>query len=259
MTTILPTRNHFQKIQQQQQQQEDGDSQKQVARHHYQKDASAAQAAAALFCAKTYKTTQELVPVLHNLRGVVDNREFFHTDSYQVLVSARRALVADMESLYREQPHLRAVHNLVVASHAAAGNAGGDDASTITGSLPRNGRPVDVVLEGGLLYLGRCLDLVRPAGLFTGMVPKAEWNLARILLEQAIQQITSVCDPDRPIDPSDWGSMGGNDDGSLVHAGSATQEEMTLLSNISLATANEVKAQKSTKGKTRKITKAKAN
>jgi hypothetical protein len=257
VTTILPTRNHF-KNRMLEQQDDNDDSQQQNVAHH-QKDASAARAAAALFCAKTYKTTQELVPVLHNLRGVVDNREFFHTDSYQVLVSARRSLVADMESLYREQPHLRAVHNLVVASHSGnAGSGGGVGA----GPLPRDGgRPVDVVFEAALLYLGRCLDLVRPAGLFTGMVPKAEWNLARILLEQAIQQITSVCDPDRPIDPSDWGSMGGNgDDGSLVHAGSATLEEMTLLSSISIATSNEAKAHKSsTKGKARKRTKPKAN
>lgn len=138
------------------------------------------------FCAKHYKTAQRLVPALHNLRGVVDNREFFQRDNYRVLVSARRSLVTDMEKLYHRQPSLKDVHKLC-----------SDD-----------GKPMDVILESALLNLGRCLDLVRPAGLLTGIVSSTDWSLALTFLEQAVQQICKACDPDEPLDYSDWGSLG---------------------------------------------------
>jgi hypothetical protein len=93
-----------------------------------------------------------------------------------VLVSARRSLIADMEELYKKQPSLQAVHRIVPS----------DDEHT----------PLDVVLEGALLSMGRCLDLVRPAGLLTGSVPAHGFNLALRVLDQAVQQITATCDPD---------------------------------------------------------------
>jgi hypothetical protein len=138
------------------------------------------------FCGKSYQTVQELVPVLLNLRGVVDDREFFQRDNYRVLVAARRSLVTDMEGLYRRQPSLQAVHQL----------------------LSGDSKPLDVIMESALLSLGRCLDLVRPAGLLTETVSAGDWIMALSLLEQAVSQISQACDPDQPLDPADWGSMG---------------------------------------------------
>eukprot|EP00522_Entomoneis_paludosa_P008994 CAMPEP_0172455300 /NCGR_PEP_ID=MMETSP1065-20121228/11997_1 /TAXON_ID=265537 /ORGANISM="Amphiprora paludosa, Strain CCMP125" /LENGTH=610 /DNA_ID=CAMNT_0013207761 /DNA_START=113 /DNA_END=1945 /DNA_ORIENTATION=- len=154
------------------------------------KDADPAQA----FCAKTYKTAQQLLPVVKNLRNVVNNREFFQTESYRVLVATRRSLVSDMESLYEHQPQLRAVHNL----RASAGNTA---------------RPVDVALEGALLLLGRCLDIVRPAGLLTGSpVSQQDWKLALVVLKQAYDTIKTVCDPDQPLHPTEWMNLGDEGD-----------------------------------------------
>jgi hypothetical protein len=142
------------------------------------------------FCGKSYQTAQELVPVLLNLRGVVDDREFFQRDNYRVLVAARRSLVTDMEGLYRRQPSLQAVHQL----------------------LSGDSKPLDVIMESALLSLGRCLDLVRPAGLLTETVSAGDWNRALSLLEQAVHQISQACDPDQPLDPAEWGSMGEPDE-----------------------------------------------
>ena len=149
------------------------------------------------FCAKTYKTAQQLLPVIQNLRNVVSNREFFQTESYRVLVAARRSLVSDMEALYAHQPQLKAVRNW------RKRNVGGIDSS----------RPVDVVLEGALLLLGRCVDIVRPAGLLTGApVSLDDWKLALVVLRQAFVAITTVCDPDRPLDPDEWMILGDDSD-----------------------------------------------
>lgn len=142
------------------------------------------------FCGKSYQTVQELVPVLLNLRGVVDDREFFQRDNYRVLVAARRSLVTDMEGLYRRQPSLHAVHQL----------------------LSGDNKPLDVIMESALLSLGRCLDLVRPAGLLTETVSSGDWIMALSLLEQAVYQISQACDPDQTLDPAEWGSMGEPDE-----------------------------------------------
>ena len=149
------------------------------------------------FCAKTFKTAQQLLPVIKNLQNVVNNREFFQTESYRVLVAARRSLVSDMESLYEHQPQLRAVHNL---------EANGSSS-----------RPVDVALESALLLLGRCVDVVRPAGLLTGApVSQEDWKLALIVLSQAYETIKTVCDPDRPLLSHEWIKLGDDIEGNAV-------------------------------------------
>lgn len=139
----------------------------------------------AAFLTKHYKTAQNLIPVLKNLRGVVDNREFFQRDNYRVLVTVRRALVSDMESLYEKQPSLRSVRGIVV-----------------------DGKRLDVELESALLGLGRCLDLVRPAGLLTGSVTNDEFRQALEQLELATKQILSACETDRALRADEWGRLG---------------------------------------------------
>jgi hypothetical protein len=141
---------------------------------------------ALIFCGKAYQTVQELVPVLLNLRGVVDDQEFFQRDNYRVLVAARRILVTDMEGLYSHQASLQAVHQLL----------SGDE------------KPLDVIMESALLSLGRCLDVVRPAGLLTESVPAGDWKLALSMLEYTVHQISQACDPDQPLKSGEWGSMG---------------------------------------------------
>jgi len=129
------------------------------------------------------------------LRGVAANHEFFQRDNYRVLVQARRSLVRDMEHLYQQQPSLAAVRRTKLPSGGGGGSAA------------VHHKPMDVVLEGALLSLGRCLDLVRPAGLLTGSVPAQDFRLAFQLLEQTVAQISQGCDPDRPLPAADWGLL----------------------------------------------------
>jgi hypothetical protein len=182
------------------------------------------------FAGKCYKIAQELIPVLQNLRGVVNNIEFFQQDNYRVLVAARRSLVSDMEELYRKQPSLQSVRRRV-------GNAGtirsiNNNPGTImsqqqqqvlsSNSYEQNqqliqtqhpqqqqqqSKTLDVILESALLSMGRCLDLVRPAGLLTGSVTLNDFKIALRVLEQAVQQITVSCDPDQPIHPNEWSEI----------------------------------------------------
>lgn len=162
--------------------------------YHYTTTATAFSDPVRSFAAKTYKTAQDLVPVLKNLRGVVDNREFFQRDNYRVLVAARRSLVSDMENMYHKQPSLQSVKQVCFTS--------------------TENKPLDVVLEGALLGLGRCLDLVRPAGLLTGSVPRDEFRRALHSLQQAYYLLDRACDPDEPLDPAEWGNLGRGSGGS---------------------------------------------
>ena len=160
------------------------------------------------FCAKTYKTAQQLLPVVQNLRNVVHNREFFQTESYRVLVAARRSLVSDMETLYAHQPQLKAVRNWRQAGrrqHKQQQRSSSQHQQQVQQAHQGTNRPVDVVLEGALLLLGRCVDIVRPAGLLTGAsVSLDDWKLALVVLRQAFVAITTVCNPDRPLYPEEW-------------------------------------------------------
>ena len=138
------------------------------------------------FLGKCYLLAEELTPVLVNIRAVVDGTEFFQRDNFRVLVSIRRSLVNDMERFYQNQPSLK---------------------STLRQFVSRNDYPLDIVLEGALLSLGRCLDLVRPAGLLIGYVSNSDWKNAEMVLEHAVSQMRDACDPDHPLDPADWGKL----------------------------------------------------
>ena len=64
-----------------------------------------------------------------------------------------------------------------------------------------------VVLESALLNLGRCIDLVKPAGLLVSSVPANTWSRALDALQKSINHIQTVCDPDKPLEPTEWGKM----------------------------------------------------
>jgi hypothetical protein len=154
------------------------------------------------FTGSCYQRAQELIPVLQNLRGVVDNTEFFQRDNYRALVQARRCLVSGMEQLYQQQPSLSVVHKVLsslTTTHIIPKQSSHLHHYDSDGVNNESGTPLDVVLEGALLSLGRCLDLVRPAGLLTGSVPGHDFKFALMILDQAVRQISIACDPDEPI------------------------------------------------------------
>jgi len=66
----------------------------------------------------------------------------------------------------------------------------------------------DVALESALLSLGRCADLVRPAGRLTSRsVSQQEWVDAIQQLEHFLDLMETACDPDRPLPADQWGLM----------------------------------------------------
>jgi hypothetical protein len=144
------------------------------------------------FLGKCYLLAEELVPLLVNMKAVVDQKEFFQRDNYLILASIRRSLVEEIETLHKP-------------SHSRK--------KTLNNELRRlkdmygNERDVISILEGALLSLGRCVDLVKPAGLHTGSVSKDDWKKALKALEHSMSEIRSYCDPDRPLMPSEWGKL----------------------------------------------------
>lgn len=71
-----------------------------------------------------------------------------------------------------------------------------------------NGYSKDVALERALLSLGRCLDLIRPAGILSaGSIPNEEWKRALSQLETFLQLMQGVCDPDMVFQAKDWGKL----------------------------------------------------
>lgn len=66
----------------------------------------------------------------------------------------------------------------------------------------------DVALESALLSLGRCADLVRPAGRLTSQsVSSEEWSDALQQLEHFLDLMETACDPDRPLPADQWGIL----------------------------------------------------
>jgi hypothetical protein len=91
-------------------------------------------------------------------------------------------------------------------------------------------RDVNVVLEGVVLSLGRCIDLVRPAGLLLSSVSKTDFAKALRALDHAMSQIRTYCDPDAPLDPSEWGKLSAEEiDKSSSHERLYTQLDASSL------------------------------
>ena len=112
-----------------------------------------------------------------------------------MLASIRRSLVSHMEELHVNRQDLRS--NLNSACKNKFNSL----------DLESNDRPIEEVLEGALLHLGRCIDLVRPAGLLVSSLTKSDWTRAFRDLEHSMSEIRLVCDPDRPLRPSEWGKL----------------------------------------------------
>jgi len=72
-----------------------------------------------------------------------------------------------------------------------------------------------VVLESALLNLGRCIDLVKPAGLLVSSVPANTWSRALDALQKSMNHIQTVCDPDQPLDPTQWGKLFDEEEGVI--------------------------------------------
>jgi len=147
---------------------------------------------ATAFLGKCYVLGQHLTPLLVNIKGVVEKKEFFQRDNYFTLTAVRRALVDHAEALHRPRKSLR-------TSLALSGGGGAPGAVRADGA-----RYVDVALERAAAALGRCGDLVRPAGLLQRSVPTGDWATALEILDACVGEILGVCDPDRALGHGEW-------------------------------------------------------
>ncbi len=119
-----------------------------------------------------------------------------------------------IEELHKSAPSIKTA--LIRSSQAQNSiGGGGGGSSNNNNNKYEDGRDIVSILEGALLSLGRCVDLVKPAGLHTGTVSKSEWRRALDSLEHSMSEIRDHCDPDRPLRPSEWGKLIDDEKGTL--------------------------------------------
>jgi hypothetical protein len=164
------------------------------------------------FLGKCYIMSQELVPLLVNLRGVADNSEFFRRDNYRRLVKTRRSLATLLEQMNEAYLHNRE-YKLATISITPTLKAQLKEV-TLRGerrdpsSVSMNGptSSTEIQMESALLSLGRCCDLVRPAGTFSAQsVTRQEWQDALKHLQDFLNRMEVYCDPDRALPAKQWG------------------------------------------------------
>lgn len=145
--------------------------------------------------------------VIVSLDGLdTEQSEFFQRDNYRTLVAKRRSLATlleEMNEAYRSKQERKTTTMIVPPTLKAqlqkirSKTTGVDKTATMT---------MDIHLESALLSLGRCCDLVRPAGTFSAQsVSKQEWRAAIQHLQDFMWRIEQTCDPDRPLPAKQWG------------------------------------------------------
>jgi hypothetical protein len=142
--------------------------------------------------------------------------EFFQRDNYRVLVATRRSLVTlleEMNEAFRHSKQRKTSTGLVgpglKGKLRTTFAKGYREISSEFGTRTISGYvSTDVALESALLALGRCADLVRPAGRLTSRsVSQEEWTDAIQQLEHFLALMEAACDPDRPLPADQWGLL----------------------------------------------------
>mmetsp|Transcript_4483 Transcript_4483/g.5131 ORF Transcript_4483/g.5131 Transcript_4483/m.5131 type:complete len:586 (-) Transcript_4483:81-1838(-) len=153
------------------------------------------------FLGKCYLMAQSLVPLLVNLRGVAENSEFFQRDNYRALVATRRSLATLLEQMnvaYQHNRERQTATMMIPPTLKVQLKKQTSGSSTTISSI-------EIHLESALLSLGRCCDLVRPAGTFSAQsVSRQEWIDALVHLQDFMARIECSCDPDRSLSVDQW-------------------------------------------------------
>jgi hypothetical protein len=165
------------------------------------------------FLGKCYLMAQELVPLMVNMRGVSENSEFFRRDNYRRLVKTRRLLATLLEQMNEAYLHNReyksATLSIPPTLKARLKEVRSRDIDPRESwAVARNGptSSTEIQMESALLSLGRCCDLVRPAGTFSAQaVTRKEWRDALQHLQDFMNCLEVYCDPDQPLPPEQWG------------------------------------------------------
>lgn len=173
----------------------------------------AADASLMAFLGKCYLMAHELVPLLVNMRGVAENSEFFQRDNYRRLVKTRRSLATLLEQMNEAYRHNREFKSETISispslksqlKEISPNIKGSQFQESLSKSEPNSS--TEIQLESALLSLGRCCDLVRPAGTFSAdSVNRQEWRDALRHLQDFMRRIKLFCDPDLPLPAKQWG------------------------------------------------------
>ncbi|KAG7371980.1 hypothetical protein IV203_018123 [Nitzschia inconspicua] len=165
------------------------------------------------FLGKCYLMAQELVPLMVNLRGVAENSEFFQRDNYRRLVKTRRSLATLLEQMNEAYRHNREYKSETISipptlksqlKQISPNTKSGQIQEFLSKSQPNSS--TEIQLESALFSLGRCCDLVRPAGTFSAQsVSRQEWRDALSHLYDFMYRIALFCDPDQPLPAKLWG------------------------------------------------------
>ena len=142
------------------------------------------------FLANCFLKGQQLVPILVNIQGVVHQKEFFQRDNYNMLSDIRRELVVLVDKLHK--PCQEFVTGFNLSRYRTKDNA-------------KDVVFLDDILDEALVCLGRCVDLVRPAGSLSGTVSMSDWVTAKSELELGMAAIRTACDADIPVEIDRWG------------------------------------------------------
>ncbi|KAL3922802.1 MAG: hypothetical protein SGILL_002005 [Bacillariaceae sp.] len=165
------------------------------------------------FLGKCYLMAQDLVPLMVNMRGVSENSEFFRRDNYRRLVKTRRLLATLLEQMNEAYLHNREYKSATMSIPPTLKAqlkevTSRDVTSTDSRAASLNGptSSTEIQMESALLSLGRCCDLVRPAGTFSAQsVTRQEWKGALHHLQDFMNCLEMYCDPDQPLPAEQWG------------------------------------------------------
>ena len=165
------------------------------------------------FLGKCYLMAQELVPLMVNMRGVSENSEFFRRDNYRRLVKTRRLLATLLEQMNEAYLHNREYKSASISipptlkaqlKEVTSREIDPRDRRAVARNGPTSS--TEIQMESALLSLGRCCDLVRPAGTFSAQsVTRQEWKGALQHLQDFMNCLEVYCDPDQALPPEQWG------------------------------------------------------
>lgn len=137
--------------------------------------------------------------------------EFFQRDNYRALVASRRSLVTlveEMNDAYQQNKSRKTATAILPPNLKAKLQKTMVNISSKNSSRTNRQVSADIALEAALLSLGRCVDLVRPAGMLSSKsVSRGEWISAVKKLEHFLELMHLSCDPDRPLPAKDWGKL----------------------------------------------------
>ncbi|CAM9774898.1 unnamed protein product [Chrysoparadoxa australica] len=144
------------------------------------------------FRAKLYILMEELVPLLVNLQGLAEKKEFFQMDNYETLMQVRKRLNESIDMLHSNRcPVTLPTTKLDMRNLLSRGQ--------VDASAPDAPEMLDEALERTASVLSEIQVAVKPAAFRTDSVSAKTWQKCATALEEMIWVAQRAVDPDRPL------------------------------------------------------------